>query len=134
MWLSQQILDCLVSNIGQIITFSMNRKELSVIPTVLLVRCIAACVMRQWCLRKCYDHVFVALDFVKKEVEVIRKIFILDQDSFLRCGVDCISCFGALSSLTAVCVRVYPSKLRSGDQIAVRFADPRSNLVRKVSS
>ena len=37
MWLSQQILDCLVSNIGQIITFSMNRKETSVIPTVLLV-------------------------------------------------------------------------------------------------
>ena len=57
---------------------------------------------------------FVALDFVKKEVEVIRKIFILDQDSFLRCGVDCISLiYRYRGSLTVVRLRVYPSQLRS---------------------
>ena len=38
---------------------------------------------------KAYETILMAE--AKKEVEVIRKIFILDQDSFIRCGVDCIS-------------------------------------------
>ncbi|KAK8800272.1 hypothetical protein WA171_004907 [Blastocystis sp. BT1] len=77
MWLTQRILDCLEPNIAGIIANAKTQNETLTVPTILL-----------WCLRKCYDHVFIAPDFSERESLLIQKIYTLDRDGFLRCGVD----------------------------------------------
>lgn len=41
-------------------------------------------------MRKCHDHYLIAPPLVEKEIIIVQKIFALDRDSVLRCGIDVI--------------------------------------------
>lgn len=91
MWLTQRILECLQENIATIITACKEQKEQIVIPTIILVLSSLS-THTQWCLRKCYDHIGLAPEFVALEGKVLEKLLTLSSDAFTACGVDGISC------------------------------------------
>ena len=41
-------------------------------------------------MRKSHDHYLIAPQLVEKEVIIVQKIYNLDRDSFLRCGIDSV--------------------------------------------
>lgn len=90
MWLTQRILECLQENIATIITACKEQKEQNVIPAIILVPANLSFHI-QWCLRKCYDHIGIAPDFITLEGKVLEKLLTLSSDAFTACGVDGIS-------------------------------------------
>ncbi|KAK8796502.1 hypothetical protein WA588_000633 [Blastocystis sp. NMH] len=103
MWLTQRILDCLEPNIAVIIATARSQKEQATVPTLVL-----------WCLRKCYDHVFIAPPFAEREASLIQKIFTLDRDSFQRCGVDALFYLSLLRPYVLSLKSLYQTLLQDG--------------------
>ena len=84
----------------------------------------------KWCLRKCYDHVFFAPDFVERELQLIQKIYTLDRDGFMRCGVDSLFFLHILRPYHSSIKSFYQSLIQGNHRRIISFLD--SSFVRKL--
>ena len=124
MWLTQRILECLQENIATIITACKEQKEQIVIPTIILVLSSLS-THTQWCLRKCYDHIGLAPEFVTLEGKVLEKLLTLSSDAFTACGVDGISCPDCITPLTPLHLPLAHQARRALLSLSLRLAPPR---------